>query len=133
MTSASKTTADATTWDWGRAIFDHVHLRVSDLERSRDFYAAALAPLGIPLRLDTPRLVQFANLARSADAPPSAGVHVALVARSREEVEAFHAAAIAAGGTDNGAPGGRDYGAYAAYVLDPDGTNVEAAFRTWGS
>jgi predicted lactoylglutathione lyase len=57
-------------------------------------------------------------------------VHVAFAARSRDEVDAFHAAAIAAGGTDNGASGPRDYGPYAAYVLDPDGTNLEAAFRS---
>jgi catechol 2,3-dioxygenase-like lactoylglutathione lyase family enzyme len=123
---------DAEGWDWSRAIFDHVHLRVADLERSRAFYLAALEPLGIPLLLDTPELVQFANLALSADKPPSTGVHVAFTTRSREEVDAFHAAAIAAGGTDNGAPGPRDYGPYSAYVLDPDGTNVEAAHRAWG-
>ncbi len=124
--------SDASSWDWSRVIFDHVHLRVADLERSRAFYAAALEPLGIPLLLDTPDLLGFANLALSADAAPSTGVHIAFVARSRDEVDAFHAAAIAAGGTDNGAPGPREYGPYAAYVLDPDGTNLEAAFRSWG-
>jgi catechol 2,3-dioxygenase-like lactoylglutathione lyase family enzyme len=121
--------SDVATWDWSRAIFDHVHLRVADLERSRAFYLAALEPLGIPLLLDTPELVAFANLALSADKPPSTGVHVAFTTRSREEVDAFHAAAIAAGGTDNGAPGPREYGPYSAYVLDPDGTNLEAAYR----
>jgi catechol 2,3-dioxygenase-like lactoylglutathione lyase family enzyme len=123
---------DAASWDWSRAIFDHVHLRVADLERSRAFYLAALEPLGIPLLLDTPELVCFANLALSADKPPSTGVHIAFTTRSREEVDAFHAAAIAAGGTDNGAPGPREYGPYSAYVLDPDGTNLEAAHRAWG-
>ena len=122
--------ADAQNWDWTRAIFDHVHLRVADLERSRAFYAAALEPLGIPLLLDTPHLIQFANLALSADKPPSTGAHLAFTAGSRAEVDAFHAAAIAAGGTDNGTPGPRDYGPYAAYVLDPDGTNLEAAHRS---
>ncbi len=122
---------DAGSWDWSRAIFDHVHLRVGNLERSRVFYVAALEPLGIPLLLDTPQLVCFANLALSADDAPSTGVHIAFTARSLEQVEAFHAAAIAAGGIDNGAPGPRDYGPYSAYVLDPDGTNVEAAHRTW--
>jgi predicted lactoylglutathione lyase len=102
---------------------------VADLQRSRAFYAAALEPLDIPLLLDTPDLVAFANLALSAETAPSTGVHVAFAARSREEVDAFHAAAIAAGGTENGAPGPRDYGPYAAYVLDPDGTNLEATFR----
>ena len=123
---------DAESWDWTRVIFDHVHLRVADLERSRAFYLAALEPLDIPLLLDTPELVAFANLALSADKAPSTGVHIAFTTRSREEVDAFHAAAIAAGGTDNGAPGPREYGPYAAYVLDPDGTNVEAAYRDLG-
>jgi catechol 2,3-dioxygenase-like lactoylglutathione lyase family enzyme len=122
--------ADAQSWDWTRVIFDHVHLRVADLERSRAFYAAALKPLGIPLMLDTPHLVAFANLALSDDGPPSTGVHIAFSAGSREQVDAFHAAAIAAGGTDNGAPGPRDYGPYAAYVLDPDGSNIEVAHRS---
>ena len=122
--------ADVQNWDWTRAIFDHIHLRVADLERSRAFYAAALEPLGIPLLLDTPHLIQFANFALSADKPPSTGAHLAFTAGSRAEVDAFHAAAIAAGGTDNGTPGPRDYGPYAAYVLDPDGTNLEAAHRS---
>ncbi len=122
---------DASNWDWSRAIFDHVHLRVVDLERSRAFYAAALEPLGIPLLLDTPRLVCFANLALSADKPPSTGLHVAFVAGSRAQVDAFHVVG-AAGGTDNGAPGPRDYGPYAAYVVDPDDTNLEAAHRSQG-
>ena len=122
--------SDPSSWDWSRAIFDHVHLRVADLQRSRAFYAAALEPLGVPLLLDTPDLVQFANLALSAETTPSTGVHLAFAANSRDEVDAFHAAAIAAGGTDNGAPGPRDYGPYAAYVLYPDGTNLEAAFRS---
>lgn len=122
---------DASSWDWSRAIFDHVHLRVADLARSRAFYAAALEPLNIPLLLDTPQLIQFGNLALSSDPSPSTGVHVAFMAGSREEVHAFHAAAIAAGGVDNGAPGPRNYGPYAAHVLDPDGTNPEAAHRSW--
>ena len=121
--------ADAQSWDWTRVVVDHVHLRVADLQRSRAFYEAALEPLGIPVLLDTPHLVGLANLALSDDGPPTTGAHVAFVARSREEVDAFHRAALAAGGTDNGAPGVRPYGPYAAYVLDPDGTNVEAAFR----
>ena len=126
---AYRSMSDVSSWDWNRPIFDHVHLRVADLQRSRAFYTAALEPLDIPLLLDTPDLVAFANLALSAETAPSTGVHVAFAARSREEVDAFHAAAIAAGGTENGAPGPRDYGPYAAYVLDPDGTNLEAAFR----
>ncbi len=122
-------TMDPSEYDWTRVVFDHVHLRVADLAAGRAFYATVLEPLGVPLLLDTPHLVAFANLALSADKPPSTGVHVAFVARSRDEVDAFHAAGLAAGYRDNGAPGPRDHGAYAAYVLDPDGTNVEAAYR----
>ncbi|MDO8189537.1 VOC family protein [Conexibacter sp. JD483] len=117
--------------DWSRPFVDHVHLRVTDLAASRAFYAAALEPLGIPFTLDLPHLIGFGSLALSDDAEPTRGAHVAFVAWSKEAVDGFHAAALAAGGTDNGAPGDRPHGAYAAYVLDPDGTNVEAAFRVW--
>jgi predicted lactoylglutathione lyase len=91
-----------------------------------------LEPLAIPLLHDTPALVHFANLALSADGPPSERVHLAFAARSREEVDAFHAA----GYRDNGAPGVRPYGppnstTYAAYLLDPDGNNVEAVHRAF--
>ncbi|MQA75404.1 MAG: VOC family protein [Solirubrobacterales bacterium] len=115
-------------------MFDHVHLRVADLERSRAFYATVLEPLGIPLHLDTGTVVQFANLALSADAAPSTGVHLAFVATDRGQVDAFHAAGVAAGFADHGAPGERDYGPpgvgyYAAYLLDPDANNVEAVLR----
>lgn len=124
-------TADPATWDWSRPVFDHVHLRVADLQASRAFYGAVLEPLGIPLLLDTPHLVGFANLALSDDGEPTTRAHVCFIAPSREAVDAFHAAGLAAGGRDNGAPGPRPYGPYSAYVLDPDGTNVEAAHRVW--
>ena len=125
---------NATEYDWSRPLFDHVHLRVADLAASRAFYAAVLTPLDVPLLLDTPGLVQFANLALSADGPPSVRVHLAFVAADRAQVEAFHAAGLAAGATDNGPPGVRPYGppaleTYAAYLLDPDGTNLEAVHR----
>lgn len=122
---------DPRTVDWSRPTVDHVHLRVSDLAASQAFYDAALEPLGIPFLLDLPHMKAFGSLAISDDGEPTRGAHVAFVAWSRAAVDAFHAAAIAAGGTDNGAPGDRPHGAYAAYVLDPDGTNVEAAFRVW--
>jgi catechol 2,3-dioxygenase-like lactoylglutathione lyase family enzyme len=122
---------DPSEWDWSRPVFDHVHLRVGDLAASRDFYATVLAPLGIPPLLDTPQLVQFANLALSADGPVTEHLHLAFVAPSREAVEAFHAAGLQAGHRDNGGPGLRDYmpGYYAAYLFDPDGHNVEAVHR----
>jgi catechol 2,3-dioxygenase-like lactoylglutathione lyase family enzyme len=124
-------TMDPAEYDWSRPVFDHVHLRVADLEASRSFYATVLEPLDVPLLLDTPELVQFANLALSADAEPSVGVHIAFLAASQDAVDAFHATALAAGYRDNGAPGPRAYGPYAAYVLDPDGNNVEAVHRNW--
>lgn len=125
-------TADPLTYDWSRPTIDHVHLRVADLAASRAFYGALLEPLGLPLLRDTPGMVQFGNLALSEDGPPSANVHLAFVAASQKAVDAFHVAGLGAGGTDNGAPGPRPHGAYAAYVLAPDGTNVEAALRDWG-
>jgi catechol 2,3-dioxygenase-like lactoylglutathione lyase family enzyme len=122
---------EPTDWDWSRPIFDHVHLRVRDLGAARTFYATVLEPLGIPLLLDTEHLLGFANLALSADGPPTERAHIAFIGASREQVDAFHAAGVAAGYRDNGAPGLRDYmpGYYAAYLLDPDGTNVEAVHR----
>ncbi|MBB4661974.1 VOC family protein [Conexibacter arvalis] len=131
------TTSAIENWDWSRPVFDHLHLRVADLAASRAFYLAALRPLGIPLLIDTPETVQFPNLALSADGEPSARVHVAFVAADEDAVAAFHAAGVAAGGRDNGAPGPRRYGPpgstyHAAYVLDPDGNNVEAVFRSFG-
>ena len=122
-------TQDPRTYDWSRPVFDHVHLRVADLDASRAFYATVLEPLAVPLLLDTPGLVQFANLALSADGPPSERVHLAFMAPSRAAVDAFHATGLSAGYRDNGAPGERAYGPYAAYLLDPDGTNVEAVAR----
>jgi catechol 2,3-dioxygenase-like lactoylglutathione lyase family enzyme len=116
---------------------DHLAISTRDYDVSRAFYEKALAPLGIK-----PMLVFDSEAGRTTgfgDADPflwigDGGVvkgrlHVALSARSRAEVDAFHAAAIAAGGRDNGAPGLRphyhkDY--YGAFVLDPDGHNIEA-------
>ena len=127
---------DPMEWDWTRAIFDHVHLRVADLGRSKEFYAAVLEPLKIPLLLETDEAAQFANLALSDDGPVSERVHLAFVAPDRAAVDAFHGAGLAAGALDNGPPGVRPYGPpameyYAAYLLDPDGHNVEAVHRSF--
>ena len=122
-----------------RVVVDHLTIGVSDLARSRDFYAQALAPLGfeeIGPWSEQEREVAFGlqgadDFAISTEYGTSP-VHVAFAAESREAVEAFHAAALAAGGTDNGAPGPRpEYseGYYGAFVLDPDGHNVEAVFH----
>src|SRR5215210_4357401 len=97
-------------YDWSRPLFDHVHLRVADLAASRAFYERVLPPLGVPLLLDTPHLLGFANLALSADGPPSERVHLAFAADGRDAVAAFHAAGIDGGYRDNGAPGIRPYG-----------------------
>jgi catechol 2,3-dioxygenase-like lactoylglutathione lyase family enzyme len=114
-------------------MIDHVGLRVSDYARSRKFFESALAPLGYTL------LVEFGGAAAGFGekgkpdfwiaAGPTAPVHVALASRDRAGVDAFHRAALAAGGRDNGAPGPRpQYHAsyYGAFVLDPDGNNIEA-------
>jgi catechol 2,3-dioxygenase-like lactoylglutathione lyase family enzyme len=108
-------------------LFDHVHLRVADLEASKRFYAAAAEVLGLDLR---PGDGWFAldELFVSADGPPTAHVHLAFQAPDRAAVDRFHEAMLAAGAQDNGAPGERSYhpGYYAAYVLDPDGNNIES-------
>jgi catechol 2,3-dioxygenase-like lactoylglutathione lyase family enzyme len=124
-------------WDWTRIVFDHVHIRVRDAEAGVAFYRAALEPLGVQAVWEGENGAQFANFVVTDGEPLTSGpVHVAFVADSREQVDAFHAAALAAGGRDNGAPGVREqysseYGGryYAAFVLDPDGNNIEAVRR----
>jgi catechol 2,3-dioxygenase-like lactoylglutathione lyase family enzyme len=120
-----------TTQHQGR-LLDHVHLRVADLAASRRFYRAALEAIG---RLDAFGENDHAFWADElyvdgADGPVSR-VHVAFQARSEQQVQAFHRAAIAAGGRDNGGPGLRKYSPsyYAAFVLDPDGNNIEAVWH----
>ncbi len=117
-----------------RVVVDHVTLRVRDLGASRAFYEAALAPLGYGKVFKGEDAVAFGaegadDFWIAASEEPVVGVHVAFAAASREAVDAFHAAALAAGGHDNGGPGERpEYheGYYAAYVFDPDGNNAEA-------
>jgi catechol 2,3-dioxygenase-like lactoylglutathione lyase family enzyme len=122
---------DITEWDWSRHVVDHVHFRVADLAESKRFYAAVLEPLGVPLLMEHPGIVMFPNLALSDDAAPTAGAHLAFMAPSREAVDAFHRAGVDGGFRSNGEPGLRDYmpGYYAAYLLDPDGNNIEALHR----
>lgn len=112
----------------GRLI-DHLHLKVKDLEASKRFYKAALAALEIPL---VEGKGHFSADELWVDVGPAvAHVHFAFQARDRAMVDRFHAAVVAAGGRDNGAPGERKYhpGYYAAFALDPDGNNVEAVYH----
>lgn len=122
-------------------MIDHTGVVVRDHARSRDFYVNALAPLGYQLLADLPAAVTGHTDVSGFGEPPkpdfwiSRGtpnhppVHIALRANSRAAVDAFHRAALAAGGQDNGAPGLRPHyhaNYYGAFVLDPDGHNIEA-------
>lgn len=115
-------------------MLDHVGIRVSNYERSKAFYSTALAPLGYRLQFEHP--VSGAGFGRSRKPDfwikqglPSPALHIAFASDDRATVEAFHGAAMAAGGRDNGGPGLRtEYhpNYYGAFVLDPDGHNIEA-------
>jgi catechol 2,3-dioxygenase-like lactoylglutathione lyase family enzyme len=122
------------------AIYHHISLGVADLERAAAFYDAALAPLGLVRLTQNYRSVcygpagfegeaPFAIIAHGVEAkPPGAGFHMAFAAPSHDAIDRFHAAAIANGGTDEGAPGIRENYApdyYAAFVRDPDGHRLE--------
>ncbi len=121
-------------------MLDHVGIPVSDFERSKRFYEEALSPLGYELIME-PR-PGAAGLGRSGkpdfwigQGEPGHPVHVAFAAADRASVKAFHEAAVAAGGRDNGRPGLRpEYhpSYYGAFVLDPDGNNVEAVCHRAG-
>jgi catechol 2,3-dioxygenase-like lactoylglutathione lyase family enzyme len=117
-----------------------VNLPVRDLEASRAFYTAALAPFGYRLVYESAESLGFGRgdggvedepVALRLGDPPNVPTHIAFTATDPAQVDEFHAAAVAAGGRDNGAPGDRPYGAtyYAAFVLDPDGHNLEAVFH----
>lgn len=123
-------------------MIDHIGLAVSDVERSRAFYAAALAPLGYRA-LQTLKNDLGNDIVMMGDHEPffviaggervGEGNHVAFRAATRAQVDAFHAAALAAGGKDNGGPGLRPQyheNYYAAFVHDPDGMNIEAVCHT---
>ena len=112
-------------------LLDHVHLRVRDLEASKRFYRVALRSLGRELSWESDWAFSADELFVSADGEPTERLHLAFQAPDRETVDRFHEALLATGAIDNGLPGERDYhpGYYAAYVLDPDGNNVEAVFH----
>jgi catechol 2,3-dioxygenase-like lactoylglutathione lyase family enzyme len=114
----------------GRLI-DHIHLRVRELEASRRFYRAVLEALGRELGRESESAFSSDELYVTADGEPTTGVHLPFQASDRDAVARFHEAALAAGGTDNGGPGERDYhpGYYAAFAFDPDGNNIEAVYH----
>ena len=121
-------------------MLDHLGVNVSDYERSRDFYAKALEPLGISLLMEpVPGFGGFGHDGKpffwisGRREPVTTDVHIAFAATDRATVDAFHAAALEAGATDNGEPGVREIyhpTYYGAFVLDPDGNNVEAVCHT---
>lgn len=123
-------------WDWSRVVFDHVKIGVRDVEASKRFYLTVLGALEIPPLWESERGAQFANLVVTESDEAGAPIHIGFAARTREEVDAFHRAGIEAGYPDNGAPGVRErYSSeaaglyYAAFLLDPDGNNIEAVLR----
>jgi len=132
---------DARNW-----LIDHTGIGVSDIHRSNTFYGAAFQPLGIrvvkcitrdfnPTDADAPDLggvaygIDYPIFWIDVFHPHGVKQHTAFRARSRQQVDAFHEAVLAAGGIDNGRPGLRSDGYYAAFVHDPDGNNIEVVFR----
>ncbi|MGE0029364.1 MAG: VOC family protein [Thermoleophilia bacterium] len=121
-------------------MLDHVILNVTDIAAARAFYDAALAPLGLGVVMEFGPGAGYGVAGKpgfwvSERDAPSAPVHVAFAAEDRAAVDAFHAAALGAGGRDNGAPGLRPHyhpAYYAAFVLDPDGNNIEAVTHRAG-
>jgi catechol 2,3-dioxygenase-like lactoylglutathione lyase family enzyme len=121
---------------WGRLI-DHVQLVVKDVSCSRRFYQAVLGVLRIPVVGEgdgffwADELVISSAESKAAQGALTGRAHLAFQAKDRATVEAFHKAGLAAGGRDNGAPGERPYhpGYYAAFLLDPDGNNIEVVFH----
>jgi catechol 2,3-dioxygenase-like lactoylglutathione lyase family enzyme len=124
-----------TEWDWSRHVVDHVDVHASDFAESVRFYETVLAPLGIPKLSESDGEACFTRVNVVDRQPPTRELHLCFGAHSRAEVDAFHAAGVAAGFRSNGAPGYREYdaGYYAAYLIDPDGNNVEALYRDVGN
>ena len=120
----------------GRLI-DHIQLVVKDLKASKRFYSAVFNVLDIPLGGEgedyfwADEVFVSSKDSEAAQGVTTGRMHFAFQAKSREAVERFHVAALSAGGSDNGKPGERPYhpGYYAAFVIDPDGNNIEAVFH----
>lgn len=122
---------DIPTLHRGRLI-DHVHLRVTDLPASKRFYRAILATLGREPTNESDQHISFDELwIDAADKAGPSHVHLAFQAADHAAIARFHAVGLEAGGRDNGPPGERKYhpGYYAAFLLDPDGHNIEAVFH----
>jgi catechol 2,3-dioxygenase-like lactoylglutathione lyase family enzyme len=122
-------------WDWSLRIFDHVEVNSSDYAESVRFYETVLAPLGIPNLGEHEDWTCFTYFNVVDRRPPTQDLHICFHAREKEHVDAFHRAGVEAGFRSNGEPGYRDYGPgyYAAFLLDPDGNNVEALYRDVGN
>jgi catechol 2,3-dioxygenase-like lactoylglutathione lyase family enzyme len=126
-------------------MFDHVSIGVRDIAQAKRFYDAALAPLGYKCLRDNPALLGYgadrvvlwiSPTGSPVPADPESGLHFCFAASDESAVQAFHAAALRAGGRDNGGPGLRaEYspGYYAAFAVDPDGYRVEAYCRATAS
>jgi catechol 2,3-dioxygenase-like lactoylglutathione lyase family enzyme len=123
------------------ALFDHVQIKVEDFESSRAFYEAVLIALGYKVVFEVEAVVvgfgnnphdMFEVRQAGPDLPVSKSVHIAIAAQSEEAVRAFHATALARGAKDNGVPGPRpqyEEGYFAAFVIDPNGHNLEAVYK----
>ena len=115
-------------------MFDHILFGVSDYAASKAFFLSALEPLGVAVVLEGPLGLELSSDGKSSlcicqTEEKPARLHLAFTARNRQQVEAFYRAALAAGGKDNGAPGLRPHyhaNYYAAFVIGPDGHNIEA-------
>jgi catechol 2,3-dioxygenase-like lactoylglutathione lyase family enzyme len=126
-------------------MIDHIGFAVSNYDRAKDFYSKALSPLGYVLIMEVPAektenghaaagfgIDQKADFWIAGEGKLEKPLHVAITAKSRASVDAFYRAALSAGGKDNGAPGVRAHyhpNYYGAFVLDPDGHNIEAVCR----
>ena len=127
---------------WGGAMLDHMTIKASDINKTRDFYSKVLPVLGYELKMDMAfgdgaHGLGYAHNGKTdtwfvSDSSKSGPVHIAWSANSVEQVNQFYEAALEAGGKDNGAPGKREIyhpNYYGAFVIDPDGNNIEAVFH----
>jgi catechol 2,3-dioxygenase-like lactoylglutathione lyase family enzyme len=122
-------------------IIDHIGVAVSDYERSKIFFCKALAPLGIAMLMEVNGRAGLGKSGKpefwfGTHSPAQQPLHIAFLADNRGQVDAFYKAALAAGGSDNGPPGLREVyhpNYYGAFVLDPDGHNIEAVCHQPGA